>query len=541
MEQRNASRNGYFVNYQYTQKLKYHGELNNIVSKPEQTMFSSGRVVGGKYIFALPNDALFNLVSKPISSGVAQMGSICFLGTNDNKIHAVDVLKKRLLWSHKIKGNVKSDPLFYANMVYFLSEAGQLLAIDIEKGKVNWGYSFKGKASAAPTLVKGFLVVGDHKGQINAFDWKSGKILWTNRLASPIKGSITIQNEDVFAATESGFLYCLKLKKGNILWQKKLNGSSLTSLACNGSKVVIGTQKGFLHVFSNEGKEYFYSPIDLNAALMTPIISDEMVYVANENTFYQVNLLTGKKDYQYSIPVGRPIRPPVYGNGIIYLNTLSLKNKKVSASVTHQFKFDKLQKPKVLSIPIINDISSSDNIQKEFLKAAKLKSKYTYNRIEHDFTFECDFLSSQSNLYLYARIGDPKPNNSSVKRDGVKTTEDAFSVYVIPENKDQTFYEMHISQNKKLTSISTTLKKRNYKWEIHTRPMVKEWIVDKKKVGWTLFLSIPWASMNNMNLKNKSGKIKILYRDVPKKTKGKAHPVFYYVGYPGGRPYKIGE
>ncbi len=540
MDQRNASRSGYFVTPHSAQVIEHVGVLNNIVSKPELTVYSSGRVVENKYVFALQSNELVDLISAPISSGIVQLGDLCFFGTVDGKIHALNLKKKELLWSQEIDGIVKNDPLFFADMVYFVSEKGQLLALDINKGKVKWGYSFKAKVSASPALNEAMLILGDHKGQLNAFEWSSGKIVWTNSFASPIKGAVSCSQNNVYLSTVSGFLYSVSLHEGKIQWQKKLNGSAQSSQACSSVIVAVGTQKGFLHIYNTAGQEYCYSPVDLNSSLSTPIIGHSLVYIASTDSFFQINSTTGDISFAYEIPVGQPKRTPVYGNQHIYLNTISEKNNKISSSVTHKFKFKDLPKKKELLIPYKTKKQILGNLMlKSFSDSTTIISSYTNNHIEHKFSFECDFFYSDDALYLFARIGDVNPSSTIKERDGPVVSQDSFMLRMAPHTQESRTYIVNISSHGIVQDRLYFDGERDSDWNISTKPVVGDWIVNKKKIGWTMRLKILFKDFKSVDVKSAGGYLKFNYKKKLKEVKGKATGVIFYNSFPSGAQYKF--
>ena len=107
-------------------------------------------------------------------------------GANNNYLFKIDLNSGKILWSLRMKGDIKSTPLIYKDRIYVTNWGNQFAAVS-EAGKILWSKDIKNPSQSSPTLIpdKEFLIFGIHlKGKLFSVAAKDGAVIWEKPIAN---------------------------------------------------------------------------------------------------------------------------------------------------------------------------------------------------------------------------------------------------------------------------------------------------------------------------------------------------------------------
>ena len=269
-----------------------------------------------------------------------------------------------LKWTFQTNGQVLSSPTLVNGLCYFGSQDNNIYAINANTGTEIWSFKTGFDVRSSQAVVNGKLYTGADDGNIYCLDAATGTVLWktyaggiTNSLLGAglvnIRSSPIVVGGKVYVGSLDGNLYCLDANSGAVLWEFQTGGQILATPAvddnavyiCSCTQPVNGT---VYKLDANTGSVIWQLgiPYELTATpaytaggssgnylLASPTVAAGMVFVRNgylDN--YAVNATTGAIIWDYTAmvnPLGYAIGQaggviqigtPLYAYGAIYIN-----------------------------------------------------------------------------------------------------------------------------------------------------------------------------------------------------------------------------
>src|SRR5262249_26909179 len=109
-----------------------------------------------------------------------------------------------------------------AAICYFGSDDGSLYAVDTATGIVRWIYKTGG--SPSPTVVGGIVYTGGDQS-VYALN-PTGPVLWQQHTAGTVSSPPAVAGDSVYADIGGGLVYALDAATGNIRWIQQTGTSS---------------------------------------------------------------------------------------------------------------------------------------------------------------------------------------------------------------------------------------------------------------------------------------------------------------------------
>ncbi|MCS7119765.1 MAG: PQQ-binding-like beta-propeller repeat protein [Nitrososphaerota archaeon] len=155
----------------------------------------------------------------PIRSGVAVVGGVVYVGSNDGCLYALNLTNGKMIWKFQTAGNVTAEPAVADGRVYFLSTETppNLYCLEAATGKRLWNYSaiYGGAIYCGPAIDGGRVVfnVGMYVYCVNA---TSGEPIWSpcNLHDNPIVGGVTIYGDRIYVGNDRNMLYVVYMATG---------------------------------------------------------------------------------------------------------------------------------------------------------------------------------------------------------------------------------------------------------------------------------------------------------------------------------------
>lgn len=192
---------------------------------------------------------------------VAHDGAL-YVGSDDRRLHAVDLATHTARWTFETGGLVRSKPLVADGRVYVASDDGLLYALDAQSGREQWRYAL-GAAKApralpadgttaydylqsSPVLADGRLYIGSADGRLHAIDAQRGTPLWTFASAGAIRGDAAVADGRVYFGSWDHGVYAVDARTGDRVWRYDTKQIVQGTPAVADGKVVIGSRSAKL-------------------------------------------------------------------------------------------------------------------------------------------------------------------------------------------------------------------------------------------------------------------------------------------------------
>jgi outer membrane protein assembly factor BamB len=265
------------------------------------------------------------IVSQP-----TEANGVCYFGSLDNKIYAVDANTGSQKWTFTTGYQVKSSLAVVGGKVYSGADDGNIYCLDANTGTQLW------KTYAG----------GVTKNQLG-----SGTYL---NIAPPVRSSPMVLNGKVYVGSLDGNLYCLDANSGSVVWKYATNGPILATPTIVSGKIFFPSSTGgypmtlatppangdFYCLDANNGSVLWQNAIPYvlnetagygNFLFASPTVAEGMVFVSNGFLYnYAFNATTGatiwthKQKFNSGTPfqTGGAIQmnAPLYKYGRLYLN-----------------------------------------------------------------------------------------------------------------------------------------------------------------------------------------------------------------------------
>ncbi|MDF2545138.1 MAG: hypothetical protein K0R93_36 [Anaerosolibacter sp.] len=256
---------------------------------------------------------------------------------------------QKLKWKYKTGGSINSAPIVDEDKVYIGSDDDRLYALNIETGKEFWSFKTNGDIRSTPCIYGKMLFFSSEDGNMYALNKETGKKMWhaasgkritKNQLNDVVIGaSPAAENDTVFFGSYDGHMYALDIKTGALKWKFKTEASVRSSPALYKGKVYFGSFDG--HMYCVDAKagnlEWKYQiPPHPNSPVWeiqsSPMIYDDIVYFGGiDHTIYALDSRTGKERWAKYF-ADQPIYSTIaYKEGILFHGTIGWHNPRVCA------------------------------------------------------------------------------------------------------------------------------------------------------------------------------------------------------------------
>lgn len=298
------------------------------------------------------------------SSPTVDLGRV-FVGSDDGRVYALDLLRGRKLWSFDTGDAVEAAPLILNGRLYVGSAEGFLHAMNVADGKVLWKYPTGDRILGSANWVRAagakhpWIVVGSYDNKLHCVDSVTGKAAWTyqttnfingtpavakgriafggcdasvhvvsaadgSKLASVdvgsyIAGSAALVGDRAYVGHYGGELVCVDILQGQVAWRYSTNGKPVFSTpAVNERYVVFGCRDQRLYCLDRKTGLPVWRVATRGNVDSSPVICEDKVVVGSDDgRLYILDLATGRERWTYEI--GQPVAssPAVAGGWIV--------------------------------------------------------------------------------------------------------------------------------------------------------------------------------------------------------------------------------
>jgi outer membrane protein assembly factor BamB len=174
-----------------------------------------GCISGDVMALELSGSTKWNLRTKGkvMAAPVVDMETnVCYVGSFDRHLYAVDVKTGFKQWQFKSNGLIVAGAAVGPALVYFGASDGALYAVTKESGKRRWEFQTEKAIVSAPVLHGDAVYVSSNDGCLYCVDAVSGQLRWKFKTNDTITGSPYVVENTILVGSLDKTLYALPLK-----------------------------------------------------------------------------------------------------------------------------------------------------------------------------------------------------------------------------------------------------------------------------------------------------------------------------------------
>jgi eukaryotic-like serine/threonine-protein kinase len=164
---------------------------------------------------------------------------LVIVGSEGGELAAIELSGSRK-WAHRTRRNVTSSPFVdeIEGICYAGSLDGYMYAIDASSGYSMWRFRTNGPVVSSPTMENDILYFGSADGHLYAINAENAREKWRFNAGKPIVSSPLAHKEHIYFGGTNGIFYCVDAKTGKEVWQFQ-TGDAITSAPYITEKLIL--------------------------------------------------------------------------------------------------------------------------------------------------------------------------------------------------------------------------------------------------------------------------------------------------------------
>jgi outer membrane protein assembly factor BamB/tetratricopeptide (TPR) repeat protein len=292
-----------------------------------------------------------------VFSSPAVVSGTVYLGSNDNKVYAIDAMDGTEQWTFQTDGKVRSSPAVVDGTVYVGSNDHNVYALNAQNGTERWRFQTDGIVFSSPAVMDGTVYVGSYDGNLYAINTENGAQQWSSRggtlRMSPAVVDSTVQlgpaafdavngttqwtsqgdnqycsspavaDETVYYGDIGGVMYAINAADGTEQWtfQADLSADMCSSPAVVDGTIYVGDYYGNVYAIdATDGTEQWTFRIG-RRVFSSPAVVDGTVYIgSNDNKVYAIDATDGTEQWTFQTD-GKVRSSPAVVGGTVYVGS----------------------------------------------------------------------------------------------------------------------------------------------------------------------------------------------------------------------------
>jgi len=232
------------------QAVDYQNGRVNWTHLTNDKIRGTGRIAHGNVFFGSDDGKLYALAAgngrerweydtgAPIRSRPFVTNDRVIVGNEDGEIIALELSGSRK-WGFRARRAVSSSPYVdIENICYVGSFDNYLYALDAGNGFTMWKFRTNGPVVSSPVVDGNFVYFGSADRYVYAVNTQTGRDKWRFETSKPVVASPVVYNDAVYIGSTDGIFYCINAKDGKEIWQFKTDGP-ITSTACLTNELIL--------------------------------------------------------------------------------------------------------------------------------------------------------------------------------------------------------------------------------------------------------------------------------------------------------------
>lgn len=259
-------------------------------------------------------------------SSPAVADGVVYVGSDDNKVYALNALTGNKIWSHGTSGDVRSSPAVSGGIVYVGSDDDKIVAMDILTGSTIWNYGIDGNVGKASPLVAGGKVyIGSLDGNFYAFNAITGTLKWQVNTWN-VWGAPAISGNTIYVGSDKAVLYALDADTGQTKWTATLGDRVRSTPSVRNGTVYVGADDYRVYAYNaTSGALKWKTSAFPNKGVVrsSPAIWNGTLFVNTGETdpmgshIYALDAATGSTIWSHTM-ADYATSSPAVANGVVY-------------------------------------------------------------------------------------------------------------------------------------------------------------------------------------------------------------------------------
>ena len=184
----------------------------------------------------------------PIRSCPAVTNELIIVGSESGEIVALELSGNRK-WGFRAKRNVNSSPFVdpVEGMCYIGSSDNHVYALDANSGYSSWRFRTNGPVISSPTVAEGLLYFGSADGNLYAINAQTSKEKWKFNTGKPLISSPVVHRGAVYFGGTDDHFYCVDAQTGKERWKFKTDGAITSTPHITGDLILFGSMDKTLY------------------------------------------------------------------------------------------------------------------------------------------------------------------------------------------------------------------------------------------------------------------------------------------------------
>jgi outer membrane protein assembly factor BamB len=259
-------------------------------------------------------------------SSPAVVNGVVYIGSDDNKVYALDAVTGTKLWTHGTSGNVRSSPTVWRGMVFVGSNDDKVVALDAATGSKVWSYRISDDVGKASPLVSGMTVyIGALDGDFYALNAFTGALRWKVDTWN-VWGAAAISGDTVYVGSDKSMLFALDADSGDTKWSATLGDRVRCAPSVRSGTVYVGADDYRVYAYdARTGALRWKTPAFPNKGIVrsSPAVWNGMLFVDTGETdpmgshVYALDADTGTTIWSHTM-ADYATSSPAVANGVVY-------------------------------------------------------------------------------------------------------------------------------------------------------------------------------------------------------------------------------
>ena len=189
-------------------------------------------------------------MAAPVRGRPFVTNELVIFGAESGEVLALSLSGNRK-WGYRTRRGVISSPYVHPieEICFVGSTDGFMYALDANNGFNSWRFRTNGPIISSPVEHKSLLYFGSADGYFYAVNTQNARERWKFETDKPIVSSPVIHRDAVYFGGTDGYFYCLNADTGKEQWIYK-TGGAITSTPCvAGDLILIGSLDRTLYAF----------------------------------------------------------------------------------------------------------------------------------------------------------------------------------------------------------------------------------------------------------------------------------------------------
>ena len=256
-----------------------------------------------------------------VFSSPAVSGGVVYVGSYDSHVYALDASTGDLIWSYETGDGVFSSPAVSGGVVYVGSRDNRVYALDASTGDLIWSYETGDVVFSSPAVSGGVVYVGSGDNQVYALDASTGDLIWSYETGDRLYSSPAVSGGVVYAGSGDNRVYALDASTGERIWRYETGDEVFSSPAVSGGVVYVGSNDNRVYALDASTGDLIWSYETGDWVDSSPEVSGGVVYVgSSDNHVYALDASSGDLIWSYETGFGVHSSPAVSG-GVVYVGS----------------------------------------------------------------------------------------------------------------------------------------------------------------------------------------------------------------------------